>query len=106
MTRMFLPIVLMLACLTPAGAQDPDGDAKAGLEFARTGCAECHMVEPGGNPGKAASFKQIAETPGMTGLALSVWLRSPHREMPHISLSNNEIRNVVAYITSLRKQER
>ena len=39
---------------------------------------------------------------GMTEMALSVWLQSSHPTMPNIVLSQDEIRNVVAYIRSLK----
>jgi hypothetical protein len=35
-------------------------------------------------------------------MALSVWLQSSHPTMPNIVLSQDEIRNVVAYIHSLK----
>ncbi len=49
-----------------------------------------------------ASFTVIANSPGMSELALSVWLSTPHREMPHIVLEADERAAIVAYITSLR----
>jgi hypothetical protein len=50
-----------------------------------------------------ATFETIANTPGMTALALSVWLTTPHREMPHLILSAQEREDIIAYITSLRR---
>jgi hypothetical protein len=50
-----------------------------------------------------ATFEVIAKTPGMTGMALSVWLTTPHRNMPHLILSAQERDDVIAYITSLRR---
>ncbi|MGD8423173.1 MAG: cytochrome C, partial [Methyloceanibacter sp.] len=53
----------------------------------------------------ATSFQQIAETPGMTEMALSVWLQSSHPTMPNIILNPDEMRNVVGYIRSLDRRE-
>jgi hypothetical protein len=64
-----------------------------------------HAVEHGQasspNP-KASSFDRIAATPGMTGTALYVSLRTPHRAMPDLILKKDEIRNLASYILSLK----
>ncbi len=89
-----------------AGAQEL-GDPKQGLAYARSVCAECHAVEPGEILSPAAgapSFTAIANTLGMTPLALDVWLQSGHPTMPSIMLSRNEKENVIAYITGLREK--
>ena len=52
---------------------------------------------------QAPTFQSVADTPGMTELALSVWLQSSHPTMPNIILSQDDLRNVVAYIRSLEK---
>jgi hypothetical protein len=38
----------------------------------------------------------------MTGLALAVFLRTPHRNMPNLIISDRDRDNVIAYILSLR----
>ena len=53
----------------------------------------------------AASFDVIASAPGMSALALNVWLTTPHREMPHIILDTDEREDLIAYIASLRKTD-
>ena len=52
---------------------------------------------------EAPTFQSVADTPGMTELALSVWLQSSHPTMPNIVLEQDDLRNVVAYIRSLKK---
>ncbi len=82
------------------------GDSAKGLALAQRLCADCHSVTPGaaGSPPKAAAdFETIANTPGMTDLALSVWLRTPHRQMPNLQLSDDQRTDLIAYIASLRK---
>jgi mono/diheme cytochrome c family protein len=91
-----------------ARAQDW-GDADKGLKFAQKACAECHAVlkrqalSPSPN---APTFREIANTPGMTGTALVVWFRSVHptvpKRMPNLILSDDDMDDVIAYILSLR----
>ena len=52
---------------------------------------------------EAPTFQSVADTPGMTEFALSVWLQSSHPTMPNIVLEQDDLRNVVAYIRSLKK---
>lgn len=102
-------VAVSLACLPVAAfGQGSDGVVSAGLELARNACATCHLVAPGdtsliGKP--AASFQEIANAPGMSDMALSIWLRSPHRNMPHLQLSDSQIEDLVAYIASLRARK-
>jgi hypothetical protein len=44
----------------------------------------------------------IAETNGMSEMALNVALQTPHRAMPNIMLDPQERADVVAYILSLK----
>jgi mono/diheme cytochrome c family protein len=86
-----------------AAAAQEAGDARKGLDFARRVCAECHGVAPGQTvPAAAPTFSAIANTPGMTALALTVFFRTPHRNMPNLVISDEDRENVTAYILSLR----
>jgi mono/diheme cytochrome c family protein len=81
------------------------GDAEAGHEFARSLCATCHAVDgdQAASPHpNAPSFRRIATEPGMTATALFVILQNPHREMPDLILKPEEMRNVIAYILTLK----
>src|SRR5262249_30743208 len=61
------------------------GDARKGLTFAEKVCAECHGVKAGQTvPAAAPTFKAIANTPGMTAMALAIFFRTPHRDMPNL----------------------
>lgn len=80
------------------------GDPQAGRAVAEQICAECHQIEAGERTlqGRdAPSFLDIAETRGMSPMALYVWLYSPHPTMPHIRLEREQAEDVVAYIWSL-----
>ena len=104
--RIGLATTVMLATVMPVLAQDA-GDAAKGLTYAREHCAECHAILPiertSPKPG-LATFKTIADTGGMTGTALSVWLRTPHKSMPNLIIEAEDRNNVIAYILSLRDQ--
>jgi mono/diheme cytochrome c family protein len=80
-------------------------DVEAGGQIARKWCSGCHRVEA--NPKSASdgipTFASVANTKGMTDTALAVFLRTPHARMPDYSLTRQEIRDVSAYILSLRK---
>jgi mono/diheme cytochrome c family protein len=98
-----IAIIGLLSMASPACAQD---DASAGLMLARQLCSECHAVErgPGRSPNPASPpFETIANVPGMTAMALSVALQSPHRSMPNVMLDANQLRSIVAYVLSLRR---
>ena len=74
-----------------------------GKQIAERWCAACHVVESGQAAANsdAPSFADIAVR--NTDLeALAAFLADPHPVMPDMSLTRDEIRNLVAYIGSLR----
>ncbi len=97
-----LAAVVTIALSLEAVAQD--ADTAAGADYAKQICAACHAVLPNDQISplpQATPFQSIADTPGMTELALTVWLQSSHPTMPNIVLEQDDMRNVVAYIRSL-----
>jgi mono/diheme cytochrome c family protein len=85
-------------------ADAQEADLAAGRAYAEQVCAQCHAVQPGDMDSPlfdATPFQEVADTPGMTELALSVWLQSSHPTMPNIVLEQDDMRNVIAYIRSL-----
>ena len=105
-----LKVVCYAAASMPliAAAQAQEaGDPRRGLAFAQRVCAECHAVLPTQSTSprpELATFATIANTPGMTGTALAVWLRTPHKSMPDLMLEPEDRNNVIAYIVSLRTE--
>jgi mono/diheme cytochrome c family protein len=77
--------------------------AVQGHALARQWCAACHMVEPGGTAASDAAppFAMIAQDQRLTPDQLRAWLAAPHPPMPNLSLSRDEITNLIAYIKSL-----
>jgi mono/diheme cytochrome c family protein len=101
----FFALVVGPLAGSTAAAQEV-GDVRKGLVFAQKVCAECHGVAPGQLvPAAAPTFRAIANTPGMTALALTVFLRTPHRDMPNLVISDADRDNVIAYILSLRDKQ-
>jgi mono/diheme cytochrome c family protein len=99
-----LASLAVLACAGSVRAQDA-GNALKGESFAREVCAECHAVQRGQRRSpnaQAPAFEEIATTPGMTSIALTAALRTSHRLMPNIVLSDDELKNIVAYLLSLK----
>jgi len=99
--------LISLGAATAAHAQ-ATGSPQEGLRIARAQCAECHRVvgERGGSPNLAApSFEQIATTRGMSSRALTAALRTSHRTMPNLIIPDAEVRDIVAYIMSLKSKE-
>ena len=98
-----LAIVMTLGVTGHATAQD--ADIAAGKAYATEICAECHAIRQSEDNSpllEATPFQQVANTPGMTELALSVWLQTSHPTMPNIVLEQDDMRNVIAYIRSLK----
>ena len=104
--RIGFAAAVMLGLVAPASAQE--ADVSAGKAYAERVCAQCHAVQASEDLSSAAGatpFQEVANTPGMTEYALSVWLQSSHPTMPNIVLEQDELRNVVAYIRSLDNRQ-
>jgi mono/diheme cytochrome c family protein len=100
----------MAACITlavgSAAAQSVSGDAQRGRELAERVCSNCHNVRsgpPATLSTDVASFQSIANRPGVTAEMLAGRIIVPHPAMPGVQLSVRELRDVIAYILSLKK---
>ena len=81
----------------------------AGEQIAQTWCRNCHQVGPkvvGVGSDAVPSFVSIARMPSTTQMSLTVFLSTNHAHMPDYSLTREEIRNVTAYILSLRNPQK
>jgi mono/diheme cytochrome c family protein len=108
--------VLGSLCLLPCPLFGQElGDPGAGYTVAEEVCAECHAVLPGQGfflkpdplpfeDSVPLPFEDIANTPGITEMALFAWMTSSHPTMPDIMLEAEELRDVVAYILNLKHQ--
>lgn len=111
MRQIILGAALALALVPHATAQAPteEGDPRKGREIAQTWCATCHVVEE--NPARGAdtapTFPTIAARETVTADGLRAFLTAQHAggtsgRMPNLSLSRNDVDNLVAYLLSLR----
>ena len=73
-----------------------------GKAFALGVCATCHAVTTDAVNDAAPTFPSIANNPEKTAADLTAWLIDPHPPMPNLSLTTIEIRNLIAYIRSLK----
>jgi mono/diheme cytochrome c family protein len=99
-------IFSILGMVAASQAQDDVGDVQRGHQLALDVCGSCHAVRAGATQSPLAtapSFEEIAHMPGMTEAALAVWLTAQsHPTMPNLILSSQQVRNVSAYLLSLR----
>ena len=100
--------VLLLFPFAPMVWSQEIGDVGKGLVYAERICADCHAVRNSNavspNP-EAPPFNVIAATPGMNERALTVFLQTPHRNMPNIVVPREDKYNLIAYIVSLRPRK-
>ena len=99
-----LALGLLAAATSQVHAQDA-GDPRNGRALALQVCAVCHGVDKSlTSPNAAApAFAVVASTRGMSARALTVALQTSHRTMPNLVLGDDETRNVIAYILSLKE---
>lgn len=84
-----------------------DGDPGAGEQVAARECIGCHGIASArGSTVKGVyvpSFSEIAGRPGQSKESLQSFLSIPRHPMPGLMLREDEMRNVVAYILSLKR---
>jgi mono/diheme cytochrome c family protein len=98
-------VVLGLAMMSGTAIAQEIGSVRQGADLAHSVCAQCHSVEKGDprSPnGYAPTFQAIANTRGMTPMALRVALRTSHQRMPNLVLKEDERESVIDYILSLK----
>ena len=101
MKRASFAVILLVASAATAQAQN----LQNGARWASDVCAECHATRTGqarSPNGKAPTFVELANTPGMTPLALTVALTTPHAGMPMFVLTPEQRQDIIAYILSLK----
>ena len=100
--------VLIAAPGSPAvGQQTVPGrpDAANGLRLSQLLCSSCHIVgknqqEP--VPADVPSFFEIANLPDRTEETLVNYILVPHPKMPNVSLTRDELTDIVTYILTLK----
>jgi mono/diheme cytochrome c family protein len=99
-------LVWLVAAGLPLSAASAQGwgDAAAGKEMAERWCAECHMVAPDQAQASAdvPTFMEIARSVNGDFAVIEGFLIDPHPPMPDMSLTRQEIRDIIAYFATLR----
>jgi mono/diheme cytochrome c family protein len=94
--------------LTSSFAESATGDPRVGHELAARLCVNCHVIgaETSG-PARAdvPTFPMIGNRPGITAEHLAGRIIIPHPAMPGVPLTTAEIRDIVAYIMSLKRSD-
>ena len=98
----------LVAVSVPCGAQDAPAvsppSPENGLALAQKLCVNCHLLPdvPATVPAGPPTFRGIANKPGQTGDKIVNVLIQPHAPMPDIHLTNAEMRDLLAYLETLR----
>jgi|SRR5262245_1482992 len=107
--RLTSVLVILTLCVAsgigPTQAQMAQGDAKRGQELSQRVCSGCHSVSPGSAATVNAdvpTFAAIACRPDTTAERLAGRIIVPHPPMPNVQLTVAEMRDIIAYILSLR----
>jgi mono/diheme cytochrome c family protein len=98
---------MLCAGLPTTAASQQIGDAEKGMDYASEICSGCHAVHPGQPASpvpQAPRFEDIANTPGMTAIALTAWFQTSHPTMPNIRITEADTRNVIQYILNLKNK--
>ncbi len=99
--------VALLAFAASSRAQS--ADPSIGRRLAATVCVDCHRIDAATPPkdvkSAAPSFVDIARLPSTNELAIKVFLRTSHANMPNLILTPEEIDSVAAYIVNLAPQK-
>ena len=103
--RPALPIAVVALCLSGSVAFAA-GVVDTGKVVAELWCSSCHLVGPeqiSTVSGAAPSFGSIADRSEEQIDALAGFLADPHPPMPDLSLTRQEILDLLAYIASLKQ---
>ena len=100
--------VLIATAGSPAiGLQTIPGRPSAdnGLRLSHLLCSSCHIVDKNQQepvPADVPSFFEIANLPDRTEETLVNYILVPHPKMPNVSLTRDELIDIVTYILTLK----
>ena len=78
------------------------GNAEAGRQLVMRSCSSCHATEAAKTAtDNAPPFAAVAKTNKERPAWIRGWLMAPHPPMPNISLSRQQIDDIVAYLGTL-----
>ncbi len=83
-------------------AHAASGNAEAGRQLVMRSCSSCHATEAAGTvTDNAPPFSAVAKTNKERPAWIRGWLMEPHPPMPNISLSRQQIDDIIAYLGTL-----
>jgi mono/diheme cytochrome c family protein len=106
-TTLGILALCVVAESSPVLAQTGLADPKRGLELSARVCSGCHIVSPASAATANAdvpSFAAIARRSDTTAERLAGRIIVPHPPMPNVQLTIAEMRDIIAYILSLRPE--
>lgn len=83
----------------------PPPDPKLGRQLAERLCKNCHVVNANVGqsvPAGVPTFAAIANRIDQTAAHITARLIEPHAPMPDLQLTRAEIKNIIAYLDTLR----
>ena len=101
-----LSLFIAAALAVPVAAlAQPAKSRSLGRQVAIELCSSCHQVTEGQPRSRqnVASFFAIANLPSTTALSLKVFLRSNHKGMPDLIVSESDSDELIDYILSLKR---
>jgi mono/diheme cytochrome c family protein len=94
--------MLAVCVLASPAVSATAGNVESGRQLAMRSCSSCHATETSVVARDAAPpFSAIAKTNRERPAWIRGWLMAPHPPMPSISLSRQQIDDIVAYLQSL-----
>lgn len=73
------------------------GDAQRGKEYVERMCTTCHAVGVTGTDG-APALALLKKNPKKTDAYIRGFLAMPHKPMPPVALTTQEIEDIIAYV--------
>lgn len=102
-TRRIAGATILLLALGACDSGEAASHSENGRRLAKAWCSGCHSVESTDQASDAApTFASIAKSGGEDGAWLRAWLSAPHPAMPDMTLTREEIDDIVAYLSALK----
>jgi mono/diheme cytochrome c family protein len=99
---------LFLAVAAGAAYAQPGPNPQRGHDLAARVCRACHVIDretPGPMQAEAPSFAVIARQPWVGAEYVAARITHPHPQMPGFPLTTQEVRDLAAYIVTLKRDD-
>ena len=99
-------VFFLIRMRAAGGASFAETSVSEGYRLAQSWCETCHLIGPRvlDMPGQPPSFQAVADQPGVTSLALKVFFRTSHRDMPNLVIAPDQAEALANYILSLKSR--